>query len=44
MDRITVPAEFDTASRMKELERKLKSNPAVSELFAELAAVYSHEG
>lgn len=41
---ITMPAKIDTAARIKELEKKLKLNPADADSYAELAAVYSHEG
>jgi tetratricopeptide (TPR) repeat protein len=42
--KITVPGKVDTESRIKELEAKLKTNPADAKSYAELAAVYSHLG
>lgn len=41
---ITVPPKIDTASRIKELETKLKSNPADVKLHGELATLHAQEG
>ena len=41
---ITVPGKIDTASRIKKLEQKLKSDPTDTRAYGELAALYSQEG
>jgi Flp pilus assembly protein TadD/nucleoside phosphorylase len=42
--KVTMPPKIDSAARIKELEKTLRSSSADAELYAELAALYSHEG
>ena len=41
---ITTPDKFDSATRIKEIEKQLISNPTDAELYFELASGYSYEG